>query len=169
MKNLEWTHKKERWLTNCLVASVGIKLLTIVFSQHCIPSVYLDLKVRPFLAFILQIFTIKIIYSSPDEILALIAYYGGISCSLYSVLSITEIIILKVLFIFKFSTIAAVNEYFLKKMIVSFNIIAIGIHFITRITLNEHQTSPRGFAILRSQAASKLLNVRTEAQVNVAK
>ena len=99
----------------------------------------------------------------------LIAFYGGMSCFLYSVLSITEIIILKMLFVFKFSTIAAVNEYFLNKMIVLFNIVVLGIHFITRITLEEHKTSLLGIAILRSQAASNPLNVRTEAQRNLIK
>ena len=67
--------------------------------------------------------------------LATISYYGNVSYILYCVLAITEMVILKVLYIFKFSTIAAVNEYFLKTMLISFNIVVIGVHIITRITL----------------------------------
>ena len=68
-----------------------------------------------------------------------------------------------------FSTITAVNEYFLKRMIVLFNIVVIGVLFIIRITLKEHQTSPYGYAILRSWDTSHPLNVRTEAQDNIVK
>ena len=68
-----------------------------------------------------------------------------------------------------FSTITAVNEYFLKRMIVLFNIVVIGVLFITRITLKEHQTSSRPYSILRSQDATHPLNVRTEAQDDIVK
>ena len=81
----------------------------------------------------------------------------------------TEIIILKVLFIYMFSAITAVNECFLKQMIVSFNIVVIGVLFISRITLKEHQTSSRPWHIFRSQDATNPLNVRTEAQDNIVK
>ena len=53
----------------------------------------------------------------------------------------------------------------MKNMIIIFNMVVIGIHFIIRITLNEHQTFSRGFAILRGNLQS--LSVRTEAQDNV--
>ena len=106
-----------------------------------------------------------IIFSPLDKTLALLVYYGTKSGLLFSVLLITEMIILKVLFIFKFSTLAAMNEYFLKNMIIMFNIVVITIHFIIRTTLNEHQTSSHSFDILRGHL--HLLSVRTEAQDNV--
>ena len=56
-----------------------------------------------------------------------IIYYSGVNgCGLYFVLTITEIVFMKVLYIFKFSAISAVNEYFVKNLLISFNFVCIG-------------------------------------------
>ena len=56
-----------------------------------------------------------------------IIYYSGINgCGLYLGLTITEIVLMKVLYIFKFSVISAVNEYFVKNLLISFNLVCIG-------------------------------------------
>ena len=105
-----------------------------------------------------------------DMILSTIFYYGAISCLLYIVLAITEMIILKVLYIFKFSTIAAVNEYFMKNILISFNVVMIGVNLIIRLTLKEHETSPHRFlSNLRPQNVSNQFILRTDAQDNAVK
>ena len=97
-----------------------------------------------------------------------IIYYGLRSFLLCFALIITEIIVLKVLYIFKFSTIAAVNEYFLSTIIILFDFVVVGIHFIIRITMNEHQTSDLKILVpLRSNIPLNQQIVRTEAQDTV--
>ena len=74
--------------------------------------------------------------------LTTIRTYGAKITHLYLLLTSTEIIILKVFYIFKFSTIAAVNEYFLKTFLISLNIVVIGVNVVIRITMKEFGTSP---------------------------
>ena len=67
---------------------------------------------------------------------------GTIACVRFLSLTITEIIILKVLYIYKFSTIAVVNEYFIKNILIGFNMIFIGVNVIILGLLKEHETDP---------------------------
>ena len=74
--------------------------------------------------------------------MAIIRIYGGKISHLYLLLTSTEIIILKVFYIYKFSTIAAVNEYFLKTFLILFNVVVIGVNVVIRIEVKEFGTSP---------------------------
>ena len=97
------------------------------------------------------------------DILGVIYYLGELAFGLYLILSLAEMITMKVIYIFKFSKIAAMDEYFITKMLIFFNIIIIGFHIIPRIVTNEYMTTP----ILvnhRNQDFLDYLNERTSEQ-----
>ena len=73
--------------------------------------------------------------------MAVINVYGAYGCTLYLLLTITEIIVLKVIYINKFSTIAMVNEYFLKKVLILSNFTVIGVYILILLSLREYETS----------------------------
>ena len=101
-------------------------------------------------------------------ILGVIQFYGEISCLLYFLLTSTEIIVLKVVYIYKFSTIAAVNEYFLKNILILFNITVIGIFIFILLTLKEYETAEHLLlSCIRSQNPLNQLSVRTDEHKNV--
>ena len=79
-------------------------------------------------------------------------------------------LILKVLYIFKFSTIAAVNEYFMRNILISFNIVVIGVNLTIRLTLKEHEIAPHRFlSNLRPKNVLNQSTVRTDAHKNAVK
>ena len=99
--------------------------------------------------------------------MGVINYYGSMSCQLYFLLTSTEIIILKVSYIYKFSTISAVNEYFLKDVLITFNVVLIGVYILSLLTLKEFELNPSTLlSCFRSQNPLSQLLVRTDAQDN---
>ena len=85
---------------------------------------------------------IAVFLLSLESILGIVNAMGTIACVRFLSLTITEIIILKVLYIYKFSTIAVVNEYFIKNILIGFNMIFIGVNVIILGLLKEHETDP---------------------------
>ena len=57
---------------------------------------------------------------------------------MHSQLIMTEMVMFKIVYIFKYSRIAAMNEYFLTRFITSFNFVVIFGFTIIRIVLKEH-------------------------------
>ena len=105
--------------------------------------------------------------SLTDVTLGIIPFYGGIGCTIYYLLTCTEIIVLKVIYIYKYSTIAVMNEYFLKKFLISFNIIVAGIHILNLVTSKEYETSSNPFlSCMRSKDPLSNLLIRSENQYN---
>ena len=73
-----------------------------------------------------------------DEIVFHIVQFGIHRTFLYHSLTIAEVIIFKILYIYKYSRITAINEYFLTNFMTFFNIIVIFGLTIIRICLEEH-------------------------------
>ena len=72
----------------------------------------------------------------------MISYIGQIAFSHYMILSITEIVVMKAIYIFKFSQIASMNEYIITTTLIFFNIIIILIIVVLRVTVKEYESSP---------------------------
>ena len=74
--------------------------------------------------------------------------------------------ILKVIYIYKFSRIAALDEYFLTRIIIFFNFVFITIFNTIRLALKEHETNP-AFTNYKEQIHLYQLKVRTDEQDNI--
>ena len=97
-----------------------------------------------------------------------INFFGEQVCALYLTLTFTEMTIMKVVYIFKFSRIAVVNEYFISRMLIFFNIAIVTVITISRLTLKEYETNP-GLCHYRDQIPFYQLNVRRNEHENIAK
>ena len=74
-----------------------------------------------------------------DEYAYLICDFGVYRILIHIMLTLTEMVIIKIIYMFKFSVIAVMDEYFLTNFITSFNVL---INFgltIIRVWLNEHR------------------------------
>ena len=92
----------------------------------------------------------------------MISYIGQVAFSHYMILSITEIVVMKVIYIFKFSRIASMDEYFITTTLISFNIVIILIIMVLRVTVKEYESSAMF-------AYSNKYNQRTDLHENVLK
>ena len=86
---------------------------------------------------------------------SLIILFGVTGIFLYNTLTITEIVVIRTLYLYKYSRIAAMNEYFITAMLTSFNILIIGSNIVIRITLKEYEGNPF-YNFLIGQHAEKL-------------
>ena len=68
--------------------------------------------------------------------------YGTTAYILYLVLTITEMVVVKALYIFNYSRIAAMNEYFITSTLINFNVLIIGLNIVLRLTLREFEVNP---------------------------
>ena len=57
---------------------------------------------------------------------------------LYQIMTIAEMVIFKILYLYKYSNIAVMNEYFLTNFIILFNLVLIFYLTMIRICLGEH-------------------------------
>ena len=74
-----------------------------------------------------------------DELAYLIADFGSYRIAMHNFLTLAEIVIFKIIYLYKFSTIAAMDEYFLTNFITLFNVM-INLGFATvRVLLGEHK------------------------------
>ena len=99
-------------------------------------------------------------------VFGIIYYYLEIICITYIILTLTEMTILKVIYIYKFSRIAALDEYFLTRIIIFFNFVFITIFNTIRLALKEHETNP-AFTNYKEQIHLHQLKVRTDEQDNI--
>ena len=99
-------------------------------------------------------------------ILGVLNFYGTIYFTLYILLTSTEIIVLKVIYIYKFSTIAAVNEDFLKNILIIFNIIVSGVYILILLSLKIETSFNPFLSCLRSKNPLNVLSERTDLQDN---
>ena len=95
-------------------------------------------------------------------LLKVMVYFGLIAHAHYLTLTVTEMVTMKVIYIFKFSKIASMNEYVISNTLISFNIIIIFVITVLRITTGEYESSPF-FGYVNQQ------NQRTELHRNVLK
>ena len=80
-----------------------------------------------------------------DKVLWSIFWFGFWRTYMHSQLIMTEMVMFKIVYIFKYSRIAAMNEYFLTRFITSFNFVVIFGFTIIRIVLQEHTGTRRYF------------------------
>ena len=80
-----------------------------------------------------------------DEVLWSIFWFGYSRAYMHSLLTLTEMVLFKIVYIFKYSRIAAMNEYFLTFFITSFNFVVIFGSTIIRILLKEYAGTRRYF------------------------
>ena len=83
---------------------------------------------------------------------------------LHLAMTITEMVVMKNIYIFRFSRIAAINENFISTTLTLFNVIIIVINLILRLGTREFETSPWYFSINPQQSA---YNLRTDVQNDV--
>ena len=89
-----------------------------------------------------------------------------LAVGLHLVMTITEMVVMKCIYISKFSRIAAVNESFITTTLTLFNMVIIAINIILRLVTREVETSPVYFYHNPQQSA---YNLRTDMQNNVVK
>ena len=76
--------------------------------------------------------------------------------------------IMKVIYIYKFSRIVAVNEYFIHTSLVFLNFVVMLIFTSIRVALKEYETNP-GFLNYKDQIPLYQLKVRTDEHENTIK
>ena len=67
---------------------------------------------------------------------------GAIVYITYCLLTVTEMVLIQNLYIFKYSRIASINEYFLTFVLTSFNMVIVFGSLVIRIILKQHETNP---------------------------
>ena len=76
----------------------------------------------------------------------LILAFGSSGILIFNFLTITEIVVIKALYLYKYSRIAAMNEYFITSILTSFNLVMVAINVVTRLVLKEsHPLYNNGF------------------------
>ena len=87
-----------------------------------------------------------------------------LAVGLHLVMTITEMVVMKCIYISKFSRIAAINENFITATLTLFNMVIIAINIILRLATREMETS-----VFRSfyNPQQPTYNLRTDVQNNV--
>ena len=84
-----------------------------------------------------------------------------LAVSLHLVMTITEMVVMKCIYIWKFSRIAAINENFISTSLTLFNMVIIAINMILRFATREMEL----YFYLNPQQSA--YNLRTDVQNNV--
>jgi hypothetical protein len=79
-------------------------------------------------------------------------------------MTITEMVVMKCVYIWKFSRIAAINENFISTTLTLFNMVIIAINLILCLSTREIETSPMYVYLNPQQSA---YNLRTDVQNNI--
>ena len=87
-----------------------------------------------------------------------------LAVSLHLVMTITEMVVMKCIYIWKFSRIAAINENFISTTLILFNMVIIAINITFRLSTREIETSPVNLYLNPQQFT---YNLRTDVQDNV--
>ena len=87
-----------------------------------------------------------------------------IAVSLHVLMTITEMVVMRCIYISKFSRIAAMNEYFISTTLTLFNMVIIAINIILRLATREMETSRYYFHHYPQKSA---YNLRTDVQNKV--
>ena len=91
-------------------------------------------------------------------------YSVTFAIGLHVVMTLTEMVVMKCVYIWKFSRIAAVNEKIISTTLTLFNMVIIAINIILRLATREMETSPLYFHHNPQQSD---YNLRTDVQNNV--
>ena len=93
-----------------------------------------------------------------------VCYSVTLAVSLHLLMTVTEMVVMRCIYILKFSTIAAMKEYFISTTLTSFNMVIIAINIILRLATREMETSP---LYLHHNPQLSNYNLRTDVQNNV--
>ena len=93
-----------------------------------------------------------------------VCYSVTLAVSLHLLMTITEMVVMRCIYISKFSTIAAMNEYFISTTLTLFNMVIIAINIILRLSTRAIETFPVYFYLNPQQFT---YNLRTDVQNNV--
>ena len=74
-----------------------------------------------------------------------VCYYVAFAVILHVVMTITEMVVMKYIYITKFSMIAAINENFISTTLISFNIVIIAIFIIIHLVTKKMEIAARYF------------------------
>ena len=74
-----------------------------------------------------------------DAILVQLMQYGGVAFFFFWLFIITEMAVLKTLYLYKFSIIASMNEYFISRAIILFNIAILFLFLCTIVMFGVHK------------------------------
>ena len=69
-------------------------------------------------------------------------YFVNVATTIHLVMTITEMVVMKYIYMSKFSRIAAINEKFISTILTLFNVVIIAINLILRLMTKELETSP---------------------------
>ena len=78
----------------------------------------------------------------PTGYLNLILLFGVTAIFIFSILTTAEIVVIKALYLYKYSRIAAMNEYFIASILASFNVILVASNIVIRSVLKEYEGNP---------------------------
>ena len=87
-----------------------------------------------------------------------------IAVSLHVVMTITEMVVMKCIYIWKFSRVAAINENFISTTLTLFNMVIIAINIILLLATRQMETTP--FYLYRNPQQSTY-NLRPDVQNGV--
>ena len=74
-----------------------------------------------------------------DKLILFFVEFGLIRTMAYIMLTLAEMVMFKIIYLYKYSRIAVINEYFLTNFVTFFNCIVIFCFTIIRIQLGEHK------------------------------
>ena len=74
-----------------------------------------------------------------DEFIFFLVYFGFVRTWQYIMLTLSEMVLFKILYLYKYSKIAVMDEYFLTNFVTFFNSITIFCFTVIRIQLGEHK------------------------------
>ena len=94
------------------------------------------------------------------------SYFVTISVNLNLVMTSTEMVVMKYIYIYKFSRIAEINENFITTTFTLFNAVIIAINIIIRLVTKEVETSPWYFNHNLQLPPQFTYNQRTDVQKN---
>ena len=93
-----------------------------------------------------------------------VCYTVTLAIRLHLVMTLTEMVVMKCIYIWKFSRIAAINENFISTTLTLFNMVIIVINIILGLATRVLETSPLYFYYNPQQS---VYNLRTDLQNNV--
>ena len=106
--------------------------------SHYITTFYCD-NVQCIIFIVLTFLKIYKTFFIIDEYAYLFAAFGFYRITMHILLTLAEMVILKILYMYKFSIIAAIDEYFFTNFITLFNILINFGFTIIRVTLGENR------------------------------
>ena len=93
-----------------------------------------------------------------------VCYFVTHGVSFHSLMTITEMVVMKCIYISKFSIIALIDENFVTTTLTLFNMVIIAINIILRLATRQMETTPLYLYYNPQQSA---YNLRTDVQNNV--